>query len=118
MSANFKIQTHKTKNDLNIDITGDFDGSSAYELINAITRHDSGTGAIVINTDKLDHIIPFGHQVFDKLIGIKQISRQRIFMKGKKCGLMKIDGCGQLICGKSGKPCQCTGKCPNCIIVD
>jgi hypothetical protein len=114
MSANFKITTYKNNNELNIDLAGDFDGNSAWELIHAITRHDPGEGDIIIHTNKLGRVIPFGQAMFDTLIGTNRIARRRICFKGEKCGLMQLDGYGRRVCGKSGSPCTCTGNCPNC----
>lgn len=112
MSANFKMNTSQSEKDLNIDLIGDFDGSSACELINTITAKDMGTGSIILNTNRLGNVISFGRILFDNLIGTNGIRRQRILIKGKKCDLMKIDGCGQIVCSKTGKPCQCNGSCP------
>ena len=36
MAQNFKISTHRTIENLTIRLVGDFDGSSAFELLNAL----------------------------------------------------------------------------------
>ena len=41
MAANFQILSYKTRDSLHLKLNGDFDGTSAYELINTIK--DNGT---------------------------------------------------------------------------
>jgi hypothetical protein len=47
-------------------LTGDFDGSSAYELINVLTEHSLNFYEIFIDTSDLKLIHPFGRDVFQK----------------------------------------------------
>ena len=39
MASNFQIYSFKTRDSLHLKLAGDFDGSSAYELINTLTEH-------------------------------------------------------------------------------
>jgi hypothetical protein len=39
MSSNFKILYYLNSNDLHLKLVGDFDGSSALELVNALKEH-------------------------------------------------------------------------------
>jgi len=39
MASNFRIYCHQTRDSLHIKLTGDFDGSSAYELINSLKEY-------------------------------------------------------------------------------
>jgi len=39
MAANFQIVSYKTRDSLHLKLNGDFDGTSAYELINTIKDH-------------------------------------------------------------------------------
>jgi hypothetical protein len=43
---------------------GDFDGSSAWELINAIKENLNNSKFIKIDTSKLKKVYPFGREVF------------------------------------------------------
>ena len=66
MALNFKIlPEHKRKN-LYLKLTGDFDGSSAFELINMLKENYSKSEKIVIDTQGLSSIHPFGRDVFRK----------------------------------------------------
>ena len=66
MASNFQIYSFKTRDSLHLKLAGDFDGSSAYELINTLTEHGKGFYEIFIDTDDLKIIYPFGKNVFQK----------------------------------------------------
>lgn len=42
MASNFQIFSFKTNDSLHLKLSGDFDGSSAHELINTLTEHVKG----------------------------------------------------------------------------
>jgi hypothetical protein len=64
MAQNFKISIHRTFDNLYIRLMGDFDGSSAWELINAIRENLNNFKFIQIDTSKLKKVYPFGREVF------------------------------------------------------
>ena len=64
MANNFKIFMHRTPDNLSIKLTGDFDGSAADELLNALQEHLNDTACICIDTSNLKKIHPFGRDVF------------------------------------------------------
>ena len=64
MASNFKIFVHKNSENLHLKLTGDFDGSSAHELLNTIKGYRSGRNKIFIHTSGLKDIYPFGKAVF------------------------------------------------------
>ena len=66
MASNFKISSFKTSDSLHLELTGDFDGSSAYELINTLADNSKGLYEIFINTNDLKIIYPFGRQVLKR----------------------------------------------------
>jgi len=70
MAQNFSIAYVKTGKDIHLKLTGDFDGSSALELIyfmnNCLNIHDK----VFINTDYLILIEPFGVNVFRYNLGL------------------------------------------------
>lgn len=70
MATNFQIFFHKTRDSLHLKLAGDFDGNSAYELINALTEHGTGFYQIFIDTNDLKSIHSFGRDVFQKNLGI------------------------------------------------
>ena len=42
MASNFQIYRHRTRDSLHLKLEGDFDGSSAHELINALKEDGAG----------------------------------------------------------------------------
>ena len=68
MASNFQISTHEKRDSLHLKLYGDFDGSSAYELLIAL-EHCSRFDQIFIDTNELQTIYPFGKDVFQKNIG-------------------------------------------------
>ena len=66
MASNFQIFSFKTKNSLHLKLSGDFDGSSAYELLHTLTEHGKGFYEIFIDTNDLKSIHPFGREIFQK----------------------------------------------------
>ncbi len=75
MASNFQILFFKTRDSLHLKLDGDFDGNSAYELINAIIDHGTDFYQIFIDTNDLRSIHAFGRNVFQKNFGaLKQLS--------------------------------------------
>jgi anti-anti-sigma regulatory factor len=71
MAHNFHMFQHKTSESLHIKLTGDFDGSSASELINTLLDNQHRYYQVFINTTDLRHIEPFGLDVLR--IGLSEI---------------------------------------------
>ena len=66
MASNFQIFSFKTRDSLHLKLSGDFDGSSAHELINTLTEHGKGFYEIFIDTNDLKSIHPYGKEIFQK----------------------------------------------------
>ena len=82
MAHNFKIFTHQSSDNLNINLLGDFDGSSAFELINLLKDDLNGAKRIFINTNNLKKIYPFGREVFNRNFSKLRDHRIRIQFVG------------------------------------
>jgi hypothetical protein len=81
MASNFHIYSFKTRDSLHLKLAGDFDGSSAYELINTLVEHGKGSYEIFIDTNDLRTIHPFGKDVFQKnLRSSNKIFRNLVFL--------------------------------------
>ena len=83
MASNFQIYSFKTRDSLHLKLTGDFDGSSAYELINTLTEHGKGFYEIFIDTNDLKTIHPFGKDVFQKKFGSSNKLYRNLVFIGK-----------------------------------
>jgi len=76
MASNFRIYVQRNSNDLHIKLEGDFDGTSAHQLLNAMKENQRGVTKIFIDTSLLDYIYPFGRDVFHN--NLKDVDAQRI----------------------------------------
>ena len=68
MAANFGIAVDKHSGGFGLKLEGDFDATSAYELIYAIKKLPEETAKISIYTHGLKNIHPFGLDVFHRLM--------------------------------------------------
>ncbi|BBO75495.1 hypothetical protein DSCW_29120 [Desulfosarcina widdelii] len=68
MAVNFKIYRlrSQSKNSVRLALDGDFDGTSAHELINALAACEQGVDQVVIDTSGLKAIHPFGQAVLQR----------------------------------------------------
>ena len=69
MASNFQIYSFKTRDSLHLKLAGDFDGNSAYELINTLRDHGVEFFQIFIDTNDLKTVHAFGREVFQKNFG-------------------------------------------------
>ena len=81
MASNFQIYSFKTRDSLRLKLAGDFDGSSAYELLIALTEHSKNFHEIFIDINDLKLIHPFGRDVFQKnLRSSSKLYRNLVFI--------------------------------------
>jgi anti-anti-sigma regulatory factor len=64
MACNFKILIHQNEESIHLKLMGDFDGSSACELINALKTYSKKANRVFIHSDGLKQVHPFGASVF------------------------------------------------------
>lgn len=64
MAMNFRITVHQNSDNLHLRLDGDFDGGSAYLLLNTIEKRCRLASKAFIHTNGLRHIDPFGSSVF------------------------------------------------------
>jgi hypothetical protein len=82
MASNFGIAVNKNSAGFGLKLAGDFDATSAYELIYAIKKLPEETGKIFIHTNGLKTIYPFGLKVFCRLMGSLNDQSTKIVFKG------------------------------------
>jgi anti-anti-sigma regulatory factor len=83
MGKNFKFLSDSTRGRISLKLYGDFDGSSACELINVLKSQRNGSNQIFIDTDNLNTINPFGMDVLKKNLSVLDFSTDRIIITGK-----------------------------------
>ena len=68
MASNFGIAIDRNSDGFGLHLSGDFDATSAYELIYAIKKLPEETVKIYIYTNALKTIHPFGMDIFHKFM--------------------------------------------------
>ena len=90
MANNFRITLHRKSDNLWIQLAGDFDGSSAYELLNTVQENLNKAACIFIDTGRLKKIYPFGREVFGHhLLELSKL-HGRIRFVGKNAGQLTL----------------------------
>lgn len=64
MASKFRILTHRNSESLHLKLMGDFDGSSAWQLLNQLKEISPSVDKVIIHTNCLDNIYPFGRDTF------------------------------------------------------
>jgi hypothetical protein len=82
MASNFGISVDKISNGFGLKLAGDFDATSAYELIYAIRNLPEDAIRVAIFTDGLKDIFPFGLHVFHRFIRSLNGQSTRIVFTG------------------------------------
>jgi anti-anti-sigma regulatory factor len=70
MATNFRITAHRNGGTLHLKLVGDFDGTSAHELLNTLKKRGDHTSRVFIDTGSLRNIYPFGLNVFHTNLNI------------------------------------------------
>ena len=80
MASNFQLLSYRNKNSLHLQLYGDFDGNSAYELINTLKKNGKDFIQIFIDTNDLGTLYPFGLDVFQNNNAIARKCSSLIFI--------------------------------------
>ena len=83
MANNFKFLSNRIRDRIRLKLYGDFDGSSAFELINVLKNYRNVSNQIFIDTNNLNTIHPFGMDVFKKNLSVLDININNIIITGK-----------------------------------
>ena len=74
MASNFQLFSHRNRNSVHLSLYGNFDGSSAHQLINSLKKISGDFKNICIDTNGLNKVYPFGLRVFEKQL--KRVSKK------------------------------------------
>ena len=83
MAANFRIAIHRMSASLELKLAGDFDGTSACELINVLKEKFDGEDSVLVNTSRLKEIYPFGQDTFHNNLYMLKGKPIRLVFTGK-----------------------------------
>lgn len=91
MAINFRVFQHQTAENLHLKLKGDFDGTSALELLNILETVSSETASVFINTSALNKIHPFGREVFRRNLHKLKSIRRRLKVIGDPSTKILLD---------------------------
>ena len=60
MASNFRIFIHRNNGNLQVKLMGDFDGSSAFELINVLQEHSGKAGKMLCDYNAIELTVYVG----------------------------------------------------------
>jgi len=83
LASNFQLSFQQSRGRLNLSLCGDFDGSSAFEIIHTLSEHGQKFNQVFIDTENLDTIYPFGKDVFLKNFRILCKKINQLIFTGK-----------------------------------
>jgi hypothetical protein len=84
MACNFRVVLHRNSESLHMRLEGDFDGSSAHQLLQMLGENGRGTRRVFIHTNGLKEIHPFGTEVFQKNLNHVMGRRADLVFTGDK----------------------------------
>ena len=84
MASNFNIKIGWNLDRIHLRLYGDFDGSSAHELLNIIGKICRSDNNIHIYTEGLNQVHPFGLNTFHNKLGAINASAERILYSGDR----------------------------------
>jgi hypothetical protein len=84
MASNFRIFINRNNNRLELKLAGDFDGTSACELLNTLSERCDGVDSVLVNTSRLKEIYPFGQDTFHNNLYRLRKKAIRLVFTGKK----------------------------------
>jgi len=112
MKSNFRIKTQKHDQNLYIELSGVFDGASAFELTHAIAQAQEHNNFVFIDTDQLTQTFAFGKAILDFSLP-KNTKRARFHFSGFRAEEIMPRGCTLFNKIKSDFH-ECSGNCKNC----
>ena len=83
MASNFRISVGRNSDRLDLKLVGDFDGTSACELLNALKDNCDGVVRVFVNTSGLKEICPFGQDTFQNSLYLLKDRPFRLVFTGE-----------------------------------
>ena len=91
MASSFRIVMQENNDNLHLRLIGDFDGSSAFELLDVLKNRAHAVQKVFIHTSGLGEVHPFGLGVFEKRACELKENLQKIHFTGDKAQLVSPD---------------------------
>jgi hypothetical protein len=83
MARNRKIFVHRNSENIHMKLSGDFDGSLAFELLNVLKENCNAASKIFIHTNCLGAVHSFGQAVFHKNLNFINNESTSLLFTGK-----------------------------------
>ena len=83
MADNFRINSRQKGRAVYLRLSGDFDGTSALELIYALREKTGGAEKIYIDTSGLKSLLPFGRMVFNNNFNFSTSAFKKMVFTGE-----------------------------------
>ena len=88
MASNFRILMHQNGDNLHLKLIGDFDTSSAGQLIELLTHGRRRASRIFIHTATLREIHPFGAKIFREDLATRMPDPDPLVFTGEGAAVM------------------------------
>ncbi len=95
MASNFKITIYQNSDSLHLKLRGDFDGSSACQLLDLLEKYHKRITRIFIHTKSLKHIYPFGRDLFIGNLKVRKEQFPPIAFTGERAPDLKPERDGE-----------------------
>ena len=93
MASNFQVFCDTNDMGTVLKLFGDFDATSAYELIEIIKKRTGGSSSkVFLQTDGLKHIYPFGLHIFHNSLKSMNGQSAKIVFTGNKARGLSLEG--------------------------
>jgi hypothetical protein len=93
MASNFTIQHLRREGGLHINLIGDFDASSAYELKHCLQKALNREKRVIVHTDRIASLPPFGCAMFQKQFSTHPTITSRVVFTGAYAQAIAPEGC-------------------------
>ena len=91
MKSNFGITSYKDSDVLHLKLIGDFDGASAFELLNTLKQNCRKVSKVFIHCSYLKDIHPFGVAVFHNNLDELRGQSKKLVFTGDNAALLAPD---------------------------
>jgi hypothetical protein len=83
MASNFKISVHRNSENQHLKLSGDFDGSSAWQLLNMLKKISNNYRRVIVHTNSLTNIYAFGLNTFHQNFRNLNVNQIRLLFTGE-----------------------------------
>ena len=92
MAPKFRVSTHRNSDNLHLKLIGDFDGTSALQVLEVLKEDFHGISRIFIHTSSLDSIHSSGRIIFNNNFDVTKGTPVPILFTGEKAQQLAPQG--------------------------